>query len=439
MPSHVKRIAVIGAGPSGLAATKYLLAEKTFSRIIIFEQRGSVGGVWDFTPPSPTRNGLVNGISTKSPPSKAIDVVTANLPEFNTPMYEGLEANLPHTLMQFSDTPFSEGTQLFPTRENVMSYLQAYATDLMPMIKLNHQVVDVKPLGGDEYSEWEVKVRDLVQSDDKVEIFDAIVVANGHCDWPLLPDVEGLDTWSRMLPESLQHSVSYKNAKAYQDKIQKSPYHTNQPTTRDHPALVSLSPEKRTARFADGSIECDIDMIILCTGYAYCFPFLTSADPKINDQGIHALHPYQRIFDLKHPNLAFIETPEMIVPFPLAEAQAAVVARVWSGRLDLPSYEEMQKWCENMIRQQGAGRGFHALQPPSDLDYMKEMYNWSSKAKIMTSSNNIPVGKMPKYWDAEACWIRMAAAEMKKAFNARGEERSKVTNFEELGFRYKRN
>lgn len=136
-------------------------------------------------------------------------------------MYEGLEANLPHTLMQFSDTPFPERTQLFPTRENVMSYLQAYAADLMPNIKLNHQVFDVKPLGDDESSEWEVKVRDLIQGNDKVERFDAIVVANGHCDWPLLPDVEGLDSWSRMLPESLQHSVSYKNAKAYQDKVSK--------------------------------------------------------------------------------------------------------------------------------------------------------------------------------------------------------------------------
>lgn len=219
-------------------------------------------------------------------------------------------------------------------------------------------------------------------------------------------------------------------------QIKKSPYHTDEPTTRDHPALVSLSPEDRSAHFADGSTECDIDMVILCTGYAYCYPFLESTDPRIYKQGIHALHPYQRIFDLQHPTLAFIETPEKIVPFPLAESQAAVVARVWSGRLSLPSYEEMRKWCENVIRQQDAGRGFHRFEPPLDLDYAKEMYDWSSKAETLASSENIPFGKMPKFWDAEACWVRMAAAEMKKAFNARGEERSKITNFEELGFRY---
>ncbi|KAL9036521.1 MAG: hypothetical protein Q9214_006097 [Letrouitia sp. 1 TL-2023] len=212
-------------------------------------------------------------------------------------------------------------------------------------------------------------------------------------------------------------------------QINESPYHIDESTTRDHSMLMLLSPEDRTARFADGSIEYDIDMIILCTGYAYCFPFLVSTDPKGSEQGIHAFRPYQQIFDLKHPALAFVETPEMIVPFPLAEAQAAVVVLVWSGRFDLLSYDEIRKGCEKVIPQQEAG---------IDLDYM-EMYDWSSKAQKLTSSDNPPVGKMPKFWDAEACWIRMAAAEMKKAFNAREEERSKITKFEELGFRYNGN
>ena len=139
---------------------------------------------------------------------------------------------------------------------------------------------------------------------------------------------------------------------------------------------------------------------------------------------------------MQHPSLAFIETPEMIVPFPLAECQAAVVARVWSGRLGLPSQLEMQDWQDGIIRKRGSGRRFHALQPPLDLDYMKEMYDWSSKAKEMAMSENTGRGKMPKMWDPRACWLRMMAAEMRKAFNARGEERGKVLNYEELGFQF---
>ena len=216
----------------------------------------------------------------------------------------------------------------------------------------------------------------------------------------------------------------------------KSPYHTDEPYTRDYPTLVALIPIERGAKFEDGSIERNLDAIIFCTGYAYSFPFLASNDPIVKDEGIRALPLYQYLFHLQYPTLAFIETPEMIVPFPLAECQAAVIARVWSGRLTLPSLHEMQDWRESVIRERGAGRGFHALKPPLDLEYMKEMYNWSRKAEEIATCEIVARGKMPKLWDERACWERMMAAKMKKAFIARGEDRSNVMKYEELGFRF---
>jgi hypothetical protein len=36
---NVKRIAIIGAGPSGLAVAKYLVAEDSFDKIDIYEQQ----------------------------------------------------------------------------------------------------------------------------------------------------------------------------------------------------------------------------------------------------------------------------------------------------------------------------------------------------------------------------------------------------------------
>lgn len=193
-------------------------------------------------------------------------------------------------------------------------------------------------------------------------------------------------------------------------------------------------PDERAAVFDDGSVERDIDVIILCTGYAYSFPFLVPMDPAIKDEGIGALPLYQYIFHMHHPTLAFVETPEMIVPFPLAECQAAIIARVWSGRLALPSLHDMEEWREKVVRERGAGRGFHALTPPRDLEYMKEMYDWNRKAKELAMGEDVTRWKMPKRWDEKACWERMMAAEMKKAFQARGEERSNVLKYEELGF-----
>lgn len=216
----------------------------------------------------------------------------------------------------------------------------------------------------------------------------------------------------------------------------KSPYHTDEPYIRDCPGLVALLPEERAARFADGSIECDIDDVVLCTGYTYRFPFLKAIHPNIEKEGVATLPLYQHIFHMQYPTLAFIETPEMIVPFPLAECQAAVVARVWSGRLSLPSQPDMEGWRDRIISKRGAGRRFHALEPPLDLEYMNEMYDWGNEAEKHESYEKVCRGKTPKRWDEKSCWLRMMAADIKKAFNVRGAERSMVKTYEELGFRF---
>lgn len=119
----------------------------------------------------------------------------------------------------------------------------------------------------------------------------------------------------------------------------------------------------------------------------------------------------------------------MIVPFPLAESQAAIVARVWSGRLTLPIKKKMEGWRQTVIGERGTGRGFHTLKPPSDLDYMKEMYDWSCEASDAENSGKLTRGKIPKSWDARACWLRMMAPEMRKAFNAKGEIKSNILGY----------
>ena len=123
-------------------------------------------------------------------------------------------------LMQYSDTPFPVATQLFPSRETVLEYLETYATDVRSLISFRHQVISVAPTAGDEYHGWEVKVQETTGAHkSKVEEFDAVIAANGHCGWPKLPDIEGLDTWAELYPESLFHSVSYKNPQAFKDKV----------------------------------------------------------------------------------------------------------------------------------------------------------------------------------------------------------------------------
>ena len=130
----------------------------------------------------------------------------------------------------------------------------------------------------------------------------------------------------------------------------------------------------------------------------------------------------------------------MIVPFPLAEAQAAVVARVWSGRLTLPQSKDMKKWSEDVRKVKGEGRSVHALEPPQNVRYMRSMRDWCCEATMLGAEQNPPhanpstQGKMPRERDERMWWLRMQAAEMRKAFVRRGEQRHGVRGYEELGF-----
>ena len=98
------------------SAYRYLEAEDHFKVIDIFEQRSSFGGLWNYSLQSSIGKTEVPQTSPFQPLEEPIGTVNTavtardsnareenrNL-EFPTPMYEDLETNLPHFLMEFSD------------------------------------------------------------------------------------------------------------------------------------------------------------------------------------------------------------------------------------------------------------------------------------------------------------------------------------------------
>ncbi|KAF6233957.1 hypothetical protein HO173_007787 [Letharia columbiana] len=147
----VKDICVVGAGPAGIGASKYLLAENCFDTIDVFEQQASFGGVWNYSNdpidtidipqtnphqpldepiwrPCSNPNGVANG---------------AQKATFVSPMYERLETNIPHSIMKFSDMPSLEDHQLFPSREVVTQYLEDYGEDVKHLVSFQTQVMDI--------------------------------------------------------------------------------------------------------------------------------------------------------------------------------------------------------------------------------------------------------------------------------------------------------
>ncbi|KAI9758422.1 MAG: hypothetical protein M4579_003051 [Chaenotheca gracillima] len=457
---NVKNIAIIGGGPSGVATAKYLLAERVFEKIDIFEQRTSIGGVWNYTPETSGGHCEVPQTNPHAPVERPVWEKDGALrkPVFHSPMYERLETNLPHQMMRFSDLAFPTGTQLFPPHRTVMEYLERHAEDVRHLIKFGTQVLDVR---WTENGKWLVQSKDLYSDHIDDHVYDAVVVASGHFNVPYIPDIEGIRQWNKMLPGTIIHSKYYRVPEQFQNKkvvvvgnsasgsdigaqigkVCKAPLLVSQRSVSEHavgavswkldlPEIKRFIPEEKALEFVNGRVEHDIDFILICTGYFYSYPFLSSLEPPPVSDGVRTEHVFKHLFYDHNPTLAFVAVPQKILPFPISEAQAAVIARVWAARVRLPSARDMDSWEGELIKEHGSGKAFQVLTFPRDVNYVNDLSAWAMRAEPQGFDKNPPV------WGPKERWIRERIPAMKRAFAERGEERSKILTMEELGFVY---
>lgn len=402
--------------------------------------------------------------------------------EFESPLYDNLEANIPKFLMAFSDKPFPDDAPLFPKHEMVLKYLEEYAEEVRHLIRFQTQVLDVRlqdyPGAPDQWAVTSVDLRTLTPT---TSVYDAVIAANGHYTIPHVPDIKGVGVWNKAYPGSIIHSKTYRKPEAFMNKkvlvvgnsasgvdiaAQVSRF-CKQPlllssrsesmfapgaTWKDVPEPVEfIRPENleslaafrssdsyRAVRFADGTIETHIDALIFATGYFYSYPFLSNLEPPIISDGFRTRDVYQHIFHIEHPTLAFPVLNLKIIPFPLAQTQCAAIARVWSGRLSLPSKKEMREWEQDVIRDRGDGKSFHVLKFPLDAETLNELEKWVASAERVNGLENDGNGKMGAFWSEKEIWMRSNFPQIKKAYAERGEKRYKVRTAEELGFDYER-
>lgn len=217
----VRRIAIIGAGPSGVAAAKYLLAEEAFDKIDVFEQRSNVGGVWNYTAEADDQMRHVPRTNPHEPLERPVwrDSVGRKQPVFISPMYNALETNIPYPLMQFSDLEFPKDTQLFPPREVVLSYLERYAEDMRHLIRFSTQVVDVHLQMDGYHPRWLVRTQDILTTATEDLTYDAVIIASGHYNVPYIPDILGAQAWDRAYPRAMIHSKFYRSRDQFKDKV----------------------------------------------------------------------------------------------------------------------------------------------------------------------------------------------------------------------------
>ncbi|KAF2279876.1 FAD/NAD(P)-binding domain-containing protein [Westerdykella ornata] len=459
---RARTVAIVGAGPSGLVAAKYFRAEKAFDKIVIFEQRGRIGGIWNYTPDQRDED-LFTVPQTdpagrnQEPTWREVDSQDGEEQEQNgvkkeasflSPLYERLETNIPRGLMGFQDLDWPQDSQLFPKHETVLEYIEEYGRDVKHMVLFETQVVDVRAADQEYGGRWRVKSRNLRSGNEDEEIYDAVIVANGHFVVPHVPDIPGIKEWNANYPGAISHSKYFRKPEDFAGKkvVVKpllwssrsvsffNPSKVIDPRKREHRPIARFLPESRGVEFEDGAIEHDVDAVLFATGYYYSLPFLKHVEPALITDGSHVHHTYQHLFYAPRPTISFLVLNQRVIPFPMAEVQSAVLARAYSGRLPLPPLAEMQQWEENAIAENGNGKNFHLLPFPRDGQYLNKMSDWAMMVPPREGLENDGKGRIPPRWGKWEFWCRDNFAAIRGAFGARGEERHKVRSIEELGF-----
>ena len=154
-------VAVIGAGTCGLVTARELLREH--HRVTIFEKSGRIGGGWVYDSQIEAGDGM--GLD----PNRSV---------VHGSLYASLRTNVPRPLMGFSDYSLEHklygDSRMFPGHEEVLKLLEDFAEEfgVVEVIRFKSEVVGVQLKDGKFLVE--------VGGGTAEEVFDALVVCNGH-------------------------------------------------------------------------------------------------------------------------------------------------------------------------------------------------------------------------------------------------------------------
>ncbi|MEN8950249.1 NAD(P)/FAD-dependent oxidoreductase [Planktotalea arctica] len=344
-----KRIAIIGAGPSGLAQLRAFQSAKEkgsdIPEIVCFEKQANWGGLWNYT----WRTGL---------------------DQYGEPvhgsMYRYLWSNGPKEGLEFADYSFEEhfGKQIasYPPRAVLFDYIEGRVkkAGVRDLIRFETAVRWIEKSGAG----FDVTVCDLPNDRTYTEHFDQVIVASGHFSTPNVPHFDGFDSFKgRVLhahdfrdamefagKDILIVGTSYSaedigsqlwkyGAKSITVSHRTAPMGYKWPDNwKEVPLLMKV--EGNTAHFKDGSTA-DVDAVILCTGYKHHFPFLPD-DLRLTTPNVLASNDlYKGTTFVHEPGLFYLGMQDQWFTFNMFDAQAWWVRDVILERIALPDHAAM--------------------------------------------------------------------------------------------------
>jgi trimethylamine monooxygenase len=367
-----KRVAIIGAGPSGLAQLRAFQSAQAkgadIPELVCFEKQADWGGMWNYT--------WRTGLDEHGEP-------------VHGSMYRYLWSNGPKECLEFADYTFDEhfGRPMgsYPPREVLWDYIKGRVekAGVRKYIRFN---TAARLVSYDENTrKFTVTAHDHEKDLTYAEQFDWVVVASGHFSSPNVPYFEGFESFGgRVL-----HAHDFRDALEFKGKdvlivgasysaedigsqcwkygarsitscYRTSPMGYKWPANwEEKPQLLKVA--GNTAHFADGSSK-HIDAIILCTGYKHHFPFLPEDLRLKTSNRLWPLNLYKGVFWEDNPQLVYLGMQDQWYSFNMFDAQAWYARDVILGRIPLPSKEAMQEenlqWREEELALEDAQQMF---------------------------------------------------------------------------------
>ena len=417
-----KRIAVIGAGPSGLAQLRAFQSARAggaeIPEIVCFETQEDWGGLWNYT--------WRTGLDQHGEP-------------VHCSMYRYLWSNGPKEGLEFADYTFDEhfGKNIgsYPPRAVLWDYIKGRVekAGVRGWIRFRNAVRRVERSRGGAFR---VIAQDIANDRETDEEFDHVVVATGHFSVPNVPEFPGFDTFNgRIL-----HAHDFRDAREFKDQdllligtsysaedigSQCWKYGCKSVTVshrtaamgydwpgnwREVPLLERVA--GKTARFIDGS-SATVDAIILCTGYLHHFPFMEDGLRLRSANRLATADLYKGCVWNGDPRVFYLGMQDQWYTFNMFDAQAWFVRDVIMGRIGLPDKAAMQADVEQRVAAEDALEDDYACiryqgdyvreliaetdYPSFDVDASDEaFYQWKKhkKQNIMTFRDNGYVSPM---------------------------------------------
>ncbi len=375
-----KRVAIIGAGPSGLAQLRAFQSAAAkgaeIPEIVCYEKQSDWGGLWNYT----WRTGL---------------------DEYGEPvhgsMYRYLWSNGPKEGLEFADYSFEEhfGKQIasYPPRAVLFDYIQGRVekANVRDWIKFSHAVRDVTFADG----HFHVTVKDLPNDSVATEQFDHVIVCSGHFSTPNVPHFDGFDKF----PGRVLHAHDFRDAVEFQNMdiliigtsysaedigSQCWKYGAKSITVSHRTAAMGYDwPDNwaevpllthmdgKTAHFKDGTSR-DVDAIILCTGYQHHFPFMEEKLRLRTANRLATADLYKGVAYVDNPDLFYIGMQDQWFTFNMFDAQAWWARDVILGRIAIPDRAKMTADVSDRIAKEDAGQDdYDAIWYQGD--YIKEL------------------------------------------------------------------